>query len=241
MGFEVGQRSFAHFTGFARTRRPELHLFLAQIQVDESLATTMYKHMVTLQTMDIIFYEAQRQGRFNFYMTTRGEEAINIASAAALSTEDMVFAQVLVPFPRFMHVCFCSRRFTAAIPNTSLTLVTVQGTRFTSLAGFHIAGICKPVLWERGRLWKRPANAHSLWLSEIELCNHFVAYCVRPQLGVQSIDSGLRLVASQFDTVSVSLHMYLLCALQDATPACRWGCVCVEDVEKSSLCGHVFG
>lgn len=55
----------------------------------------MYSYMVTLQTMDTIFYEAQRQGRISFYLTTIGEEAINVASAAALSFDDFVFPQVL--------------------------------------------------------------------------------------------------------------------------------------------------
>lgn len=50
--------------------------------------------MVTLQVMDSIFYEAQRQGRISFYLTTIGEEAINIASAAALSIDDIIFPQV---------------------------------------------------------------------------------------------------------------------------------------------------
>lgn len=54
----------------------------------------MYSNMVTLQTLDAIFYEAQRQGRISFYLTTIGEEAINIASAAALTSEDFVFPQV---------------------------------------------------------------------------------------------------------------------------------------------------
>jgi 2-oxoisovalerate dehydrogenase E1 component alpha subunit len=54
----------------------------------------MYTDMVTLQTMDAVFYEAQRQGRISFYATTIGEEAINIASAAALTTDDLVFPQV---------------------------------------------------------------------------------------------------------------------------------------------------
>lgn len=44
--------------------------------------------------MDALFYEAQRQGRISFYATTIGEEAINIASAAALTTDDLVFPQV---------------------------------------------------------------------------------------------------------------------------------------------------
>lgn len=55
----------------------------------------MYNDMVALQTMDAIFYEAQRQGRISFYVTTIGEEAINVASAAALSMDDVIFPQVL--------------------------------------------------------------------------------------------------------------------------------------------------
>lgn len=54
----------------------------------------MYTDMITLQTMDTIFYEAQRQGRISFYVTTIGEEAINIASAAALHMDDFIFPQV---------------------------------------------------------------------------------------------------------------------------------------------------
>ena len=54
----------------------------------------MYASMLTLQVMDTIFYEAQRQGRISFYVTSIGEEAINVASAAALSIDDIVFPQV---------------------------------------------------------------------------------------------------------------------------------------------------
>lgn len=43
--------------------------------------------------MDTIFYEAQRQGRFSFYLTSQGEEATSVGSAAALDPKDMVFAQ----------------------------------------------------------------------------------------------------------------------------------------------------
>eukprot|EP00873_Tetraselmis_striata_P044888 jgi/Tetstr1/465152/TSEL_009875.t1 len=49
--------------------------------------------MVKLQVMDVIFYEAQRQGRFSFYMTSNGEEATVVGSAAALDQDDEVFAQ----------------------------------------------------------------------------------------------------------------------------------------------------
>uniref|UniRef100_A0A0C9S2D4 3-methyl-2-oxobutanoate dehydrogenase (2-methylpropanoyl-transferring) n=1 Tax=Wollemia nobilis TaxID=56998 RepID=A0A0C9S2D4_9CONI len=66
-------------------------------EVDRDLALQMYNSMVTLQVMDTIFYEAQRQGRISFYLTSNGEEAINIASAAALCIEDVVFPQYREP------------------------------------------------------------------------------------------------------------------------------------------------
>ncbi|KAF8047415.1 hypothetical protein N665_3047s0003 [Sinapis alba] len=67
------------------------------IPVSEKLAVRMYEQMATLQVMDHIFYEAQRQGRISFFITTVGEEAINIASAAALAPEDVVLPQYREP------------------------------------------------------------------------------------------------------------------------------------------------
>jgi 2-oxoisovalerate dehydrogenase E1 component alpha subunit len=61
----------------------------------------MYSEMVTLQMMDTVFYEAQRQGRISFYLTTLGEEALNIASAAALTADDLVLPQVNLLSPVF--------------------------------------------------------------------------------------------------------------------------------------------
>ncbi len=48
--------------------------------------------MITLNGLDLILYEAQRQGRISFYMTNYGEEAY-IGSAAGLDSKDMVFGQ----------------------------------------------------------------------------------------------------------------------------------------------------
>ncbi|KAI7742215.1 hypothetical protein M8C21_017771, partial [Ambrosia artemisiifolia] len=58
----------------------------------KELALKVYRGMVTLNTMDKFLYEAQRQGRLSFYLTSFGEEAINLASAAALSIDDIVLA-----------------------------------------------------------------------------------------------------------------------------------------------------
>ncbi|KAI5664430.1 hypothetical protein M9H77_23753 [Catharanthus roseus] len=62
-------------------------------QVSKEVGVKMYSDMVTLEMMDSIFYEAQKQGRISFYLTSTGEEAINIASAAALAPDDVVLSQ----------------------------------------------------------------------------------------------------------------------------------------------------
>ncbi|KAL0556448.1 hypothetical protein IC582_004962 [Cucumis melo] len=66
-------------------------------QLTKDVAIKMYKDMITLQIMDNIFYEAQRQGRISFYLTSSGEEAIAVASAAALLPDDVVLAQYREP------------------------------------------------------------------------------------------------------------------------------------------------
>lgn len=43
--------------------------------------------------MDNVLYEAQRQGRLSFYMTSLGEEATHFGPAAALNDKDLVFSQ----------------------------------------------------------------------------------------------------------------------------------------------------
>ena len=61
--------------------------------LDEEAAVALYSSIARLQTMNAVFYESQRQGRFSFYMTSAGEEATTVGSAAALRTSDPVFAQ----------------------------------------------------------------------------------------------------------------------------------------------------
>lgn len=53
----------------------------------------LFKCMLRLNEMDITLLQAQRQGRVSFYMSTFGEEAAVIGSAAALRDDDTVFAQ----------------------------------------------------------------------------------------------------------------------------------------------------
>ncbi|XP_014274216.1 2-oxoisovalerate dehydrogenase subunit alpha, mitochondrial [Halyomorpha halys] len=61
--------------------------------LDSETLRSMYKCMIQLNIMDKILYESQRQGRISFYMTSVGEEGTHLGSAAALSKEDLIYAQ----------------------------------------------------------------------------------------------------------------------------------------------------
>jgi 2-oxoisovalerate dehydrogenase E1 component alpha subunit len=56
-------------------------------------AVKMHETMVRVAVMDHILYEAQRQGRISFYMTSTGEEATHVGAASALEDRDVIFAQ----------------------------------------------------------------------------------------------------------------------------------------------------
>jgi TPP-dependent pyruvate/acetoin dehydrogenase alpha subunit len=62
-------------------------------QVGQELTQKMYKNMVTLNVMDGVLYDAQRQGRISFYMTASGEGATHVGSASVLDPEDVIYAQ----------------------------------------------------------------------------------------------------------------------------------------------------
>ncbi|TKA67486.1 hypothetical protein B0A55_08599 [Friedmanniomyces simplex] len=53
----------------------------------------MYKDMLTVSLLDLIMFDAQRQGRISFYMVSAGEEGIAVGSASSLSPHDPIFAQ----------------------------------------------------------------------------------------------------------------------------------------------------
>jgi hypothetical protein len=69
---------------------PPLRLCL---QLSETQLVAKYEKINRLNPTDKIQYDAQRQGRISFYMTSFGEEAIHIGSSAALDPEDEIFAQ----------------------------------------------------------------------------------------------------------------------------------------------------
>lgn len=59
----------------------------------DEIALEMYRNMVSVSIMDVIMFDAQRQGRLSFFMTSQGEEGTCVGSASALEKEDVVFSQ----------------------------------------------------------------------------------------------------------------------------------------------------
>ncbi|KAI1158254.1 2-oxoisovalerate dehydrogenase alpha subunit [Nemania serpens] len=53
----------------------------------------LYKKMLTISIMDVIMFDAQRQGRLSFYMVSAGEEALSVGSASILDKQDVIFCQ----------------------------------------------------------------------------------------------------------------------------------------------------
>lgn len=62
-------------------------------ELGKDVVLKMYRTMVLINVMDSIMYDIQRQGRVSFYMTSFGEEATHIGSAAGVSMDDIVFGQ----------------------------------------------------------------------------------------------------------------------------------------------------
>lgn len=88
-------------------------------QLSKEVVLKMYRVMNTLNVMDHVLYEVQRQGRISFYMTSLGEEATHVGSASALEPTDWIYAQyreagVLMyrgfTLEQFMNQCYSNER-----------------------------------------------------------------------------------------------------------------------------------
>ncbi|QIX01422.1 hypothetical protein AMS68_006939 [Peltaster fructicola] len=63
------------------------------LDITDEEAVKLYSDMVVVSIMDIIMFDAQRQGKISFYVVNAGEEGIGVGSASALSPRDPIFAQ----------------------------------------------------------------------------------------------------------------------------------------------------
>lgn len=62
-------------------------------KLDRDLVLKMFDQMQFIRILDERMFAAQRQGRISFYLSSLGEEAASVASAAALDFDDMIMGQ----------------------------------------------------------------------------------------------------------------------------------------------------
>ncbi|KAL6852410.1 hypothetical protein ACO1O0_006954 [Amphichorda felina] len=61
--------------------------------IPEETIVKLYTDMLYISILDVIMFDAQRQGRLSFYMVSAGEEAVPIGSSSVLDKEDVIFCQ----------------------------------------------------------------------------------------------------------------------------------------------------
>ena len=61
--------------------------------ISEEKIVKLYTDMLYISILDVIMFDAQRQGRLSFYMVSAGEEAVPIGSSSVLEKEDVIFCQ----------------------------------------------------------------------------------------------------------------------------------------------------
>lgn len=64
-----------------------------QPDIPEDKIVKLYTDMLYISILDVIMFDAQRQGRLSFYMVSAGEEAVPVGSSSALEMEDVIFCQ----------------------------------------------------------------------------------------------------------------------------------------------------
>lgn len=74
--------------------------------IPEETIVKLYTDMLYISILDMIMFDAQRQGRLSFYMVSAGEEAVPIGSSSVLDRDDVIFCQYRE------QGCFRERGFT---------------------------------------------------------------------------------------------------------------------------------
>ncbi|XP_017777376.1 PREDICTED: 2-oxoisovalerate dehydrogenase subunit alpha, mitochondrial [Nicrophorus vespilloides] len=167
-------------------------------KLSEEIITKMYKDMTKLNVMDKILYESQRQGRISFYMTSYGEEATHIGSAAALDLEDLVYGQyretgVLVwrgfKLSQFMNQCYGNtddvgkgRQMPVHYGSKDLNFVTISSPLTTQLpqavgAAYALKGKNRVVICYFGEGAASEGDAHAAFNFAATLDCPVIMFC----------------------------------------------------------------
>lgn len=133
--------------------------------------------------MDLLMFEAQRQGRLSFYMVSAGEEGIAIGSASALHPSDVIFTQYResgvylqrgFTLAQFMNQLFANssdnglgRNMPVHYGSKELNIHTISSTLATQIP--HAAGAAYALkLQNQGIVGRIGAPASSTDIKEVE-------------------------------------------------------------------------
>lgn len=61
--------------------------------IPEETIVKLYTDMLYISILDVIMFDAQRQGRLSFYMVSAGEEAVSVGSTSVMDKGDTIFCQ----------------------------------------------------------------------------------------------------------------------------------------------------
>lgn len=61
--------------------------------LSDEAVVKLYTDMLYISILDMIMFDAQRQGRISFYAVSAGEEAVAVGSSSVLDPEDVMFCQ----------------------------------------------------------------------------------------------------------------------------------------------------
>ena len=76
------------------------------VDIPAETIVKLYKDMMYISILDVIMFDAQRQGRLSFYMVSAGEEAVSVGTSSVLDKDDVIFCQYRE------QGCFRERGFT---------------------------------------------------------------------------------------------------------------------------------
>jgi 2-oxoisovalerate dehydrogenase E1 component alpha subunit len=133
--------------------------------------------------MDLLMFEAQRQGRLSFYMVSAGEEGIAIGSASALHPSDVIFTQYResgvylqrgFTLAQFMNQLFANssdnglgRNMPVHYGSKELNIHTISSTLATQIP--HAAGAAYALkLQNQGIVGRISAPASNTEVKEVE-------------------------------------------------------------------------
>jgi Dehydrogenase E1 component len=133
--------------------------------LDDEAVIKLYRDMLVVSIMDLIMFDAQRQGRLSFYMVSAGEEAVSVGTASALEKEDVVFCQYReqgvfkqrgFKLSDFMNQLFANNKD----PGKGRNMPVHYGSRELNIVSW-LAGFCKAKQW-RWIVADKFSQAHDL-------------------------------------------------------------------------------